>query len=629
MSCIIDNFIKKSGHYNYAYVVMIIGNNKYANPAIIFSYSLRKLGCLSDLVALVDKHIDSQTIKLLKSYYNVIIQIDSIDINHFDLAQRVILSKIHAFNLIEYNKIFLIDVDTIFFSNPDKFLIETDINDYNSIYMVDLDNYGFILFHPSKNTYLKCKKIISKYKKKISESEKPFEYVLKKIYNPSNTKKINFKISYDSYSNVDCIQYRKDKPFLMKSAYTIEKRQKLEHFKVWFSFLTNIINKYPEIKEYKCIEESIEISKYFLASMSRFILDFVKSNHNSKLKNIINLYGPNNYSNYNYYHLDINREYTNKFIKYNIDTFDLKYFLKYIDSIHTTKYKLFTEYYKYESTKELIKKLKNNNKELLYTFLNFFIKIYLNVIVVMEINCDKKINNGKIPDLENNLVYSEQFEFDLNTIKNIIFNLFQNFTYNQRIKYINKNIKKNNYYVRISIYELIAPINNYDLNSNLNLFIFNEQSSKIRLSSMFFNKNTIEKINSVDYLNIFNNYKKEIEQLNLNQLKNLIDFQSIKKFIYGTYSGNEINNLCLSININNEDAKINKDRIKFRFTLIDNNKHMKNKINSINSNKIFYLQIIFTHSLQNKQDLYMGKYNIIDMNDPNKYFEIEGIKIFI
>ena len=246
MTYIIDKYIKKNGKYNFAYVVMIINDNIYANPGIIFAESLKKVGCLGDIVALVDNKINEDTLSLIKNFFNKIIEIDTIEINHNNPIQNIILTKINALKMIEYEKIFLIDVDTIIFTNPDKFFLQSNINKKTqSIYMPDIKNYGFILIIPSIDIYDKCLKIIFKYKEQLKKTEKPFEFLLNLIYGPINIKKLDFKISYDSYSNSDCIQYRKDKPFLMASDLSIEQRQHLDHFKVWFSYLTNIINKYP------------------------------------------------------------------------------------------------------------------------------------------------------------------------------------------------------------------------------------------------------------------------------------------------------------------------------------------------------------------------------------------------
>jgi len=612
----ITNFIEKSGKYKYAYVSIIINNDIYANPGIIFVESLKKIGCMCDIIALIDNQITEQTIILLKNFFNKIIKIDLIKINHINPVQKVILTKINVFKMIEYEKIFLIDVDTIIFTNIDKYFLQSEMTKgTETIYMPDLNNYGFILISPSINIYNKCLKLISEYKNKPPKDfTKPFDYLMNNLYNSKNIKKLDITISYDIYSNVDCIQYRKDKPFLMDSEFTIEERQRLNHFKVWFSYLTNIINKYPEIKKYSCINESLMISKYFLSSLSRFTIEFVKSNKNKKLQNVINIYGTNKYSNIDYYHLDLTKEYTNKFIKYDVDTFDIKSFLEYIDD----KKKIFVDYYNFTSVKKLILELEEKNQNLLYIFLNNYIKMFSPVFITMEIYSEEKLIKTKVPtDLKNNLIYKKRYNFKNILLKNIIFNLYQNLTYEQRIKYIEKNLNKSEYFIVLSIYETISPIIDYDYNSNLELFIFYEQSSKIRLSSIFFNQNTLNLYNLSSYdlgIKIFNSNKKKnnMELINIIQM---IYLQTLKKFIFSVYTGDEIINLGIYL----EDYN--------KIIIIDNNKHLISKIKQINTNKIFFTTILFSNQSQYKNLLKEKNINPNIIYDINKYWEFEGIKI--
>lgn len=616
MSYIIDKFIKNTGQFNYAYVVLIIDNDIYANPGIIFAESLKKLGCLSDMVALIDDKISLETIGLLKNFFNKIIQINTIKINNKSPIQNVVLSKINVYKLIEYDKIFLIDVDTVFFTNPDKLFLQTNDIDEKTLYMADLTNYGFILIQPSINVYTKCIQIISEYKNQLKKESKPFEFVLNKIYSKSNIKKLDYSIAYDSYSSIDCIQYRRDKPFLMSSNLSIEERQRLDHFKIWFSYFTNILNKYPEIKQYKCVNETIQISKYFLSSLSRFIIDLVKTNKkkNHMLTNITNIYQSNNYNNLDYYHLDITKEYTTRYVKYDIDIYDIMSFLEYINNDLLEKY---IKHIKYTTVKELIKKLENNNKNLLYYVMNNYVKMNPNVFATMELYSSSivKPKSQPVPDLKNNLIYSQEYKLSSIVIKNIIFNLYQNFTYNQRISEIIKKITSPEYIIILSIYETIGPIIDYDTNSDLDLFVFYEQGTKIRLSSIFFNPNTINQYNlQSNIFNIFGSNNKMIN-LNKNQLINMVYLQTLKKYIYSVYSGDEINNLGLIID--------DYDKI----TLVDNNKHLISRIKSINSNKIFFIKIIFANSSQYKKILLDSNIDVKKIYNTIKYWEFDGIKI--
>ena len=120
----------------------------------------------------------------------------------------------------------------------------------------------------------------------------------------------------------------------------------------------------------------------------------------------------------------------------------------------------------------------------------------------------------------------------------------------------------------------------------------------------------IEQISS-----IFGNEPK-LKYLPLKNIIQLIYLQTLKKFIFSVYSGDQIDNLCLYW----EDYN--------KITLIDNNKHLIGDIKNINMNKIFFITIIFSSMSQYKNILNKMKINPYDIYDLDKYWEFEGIKIF-
>ena len=244
-----------------------------------------------------------------------------------------------------------------------------------------------------------------------------------------------------------------------------------------------------------------------------------------------------------------------------------------------------------------------------------------NIFATMELYSSLDTKPQSISDLKNNLIYRQEYKFANTLVKNIIFNLYQNFTYNERIQEINSKITSPEYIVIISIYEMFGSIIDFDYNSDsdLNLFVFYDQGTKIRLSSIFFNSNTINQYNQQSSItNIFGrDNDNKMANLNKNQLISMIYLQTLKKYIYSVYSGDEINNLALIIK--NYDA----------ITLIDNNKHMVSKIKSINSNKIFFITIIFACSSQYKNILKNSNIDIEKIYNPIYYWEFDGIKILL
>ncbi len=611
MSNILNEIINLDGTCDYAYVVIVMDKNIYINPAIVFADSIRKIGCICDLVVMIDEKISEESINILKKFYNKIIKIKSssiiTELKIKDEKQKSILNKIEAFKLEHYKKIFLIDVDTILFTNLDNyFLIKQNFK--NTIYSVNLNNLGFILFEPSEKIYILIIDFIKKNISKIETKPNTFLYIIKNIL---NIKKLNIEISFDKYENCDGIQYRKDKPFLMKSDLTIEERVRLNHFKVWFCYFNNILNKYNELKKYKIIQESVDISKYFLAGLSRFIINFVKFNKNKKENNIINIYSNNKYTNLEYYHLDITREYCSEGINFNLNIYDINFFLKYLTEITQPKTTIFKNFVN-TKPKDIISKLDDKTRNI---FLNNYIKIYPNVFIIIQIDEIGHHSDLNLPELKNNILYDKKLIIEKKTLINILFNLYQYFTYEQRIKLF-EHYNSKNYETTIYVFETITHLEITDTNFNSNLFIVNNFDTKIRASSIFFNPNSIDKYSDCKILN-FINFKLNKIIITKENLLNIIFFQTLKKWVFNIYSGEQIMNLLFIKKKDND------------YLLIDNNKHDINTIKKININKVFFINIIFAQSLKYKEILIEMKINLTTIYDINKYWEIEGLKFHL
>ena len=653
--CILNNVINEDGTYNYAYATFVIQNDVYASASIVFAESVRKIGCMGKLIVIIDKNISAETIDVLKTYYDEIIKIDNIiRIENENLAQQVILTKLCAFNLIKYKRILLADVDTILFNSPDDILINIlqnenmkknmkenmEEDDCLISYNNDIPNYGFMIITPSNDLYKNSLKLIEKYNKKLIKEKKPFDFVIKKLYGSKHIKKMNFNLSQDKYKDVDGIQYRTDKPFLMKSELTIEERMRLEHFKIWFSYLIKIINKYEWIKKCKFIQEPLDVSKYFLASVSRFIIDFVKLNKDKKIFSINNIYGIANMTaqylpkSLDFYHLDLTKEYqlstTNVNIeqKYNSETIDAKdFFENYKKNIFGPKIN-FTNILTKEDMIGIIKYANKDesNHAILNIILNNYVKTHSNVFIVLKIKSDlaKDYESDTTPlDLKNDLIYNCKFKFNGLVLKNIIFNIFQNHhTYTQRLLYLSSIKNDLIYNVNVEIYETIGQISMIDLYTNNNLFIFSTQNSKIKVCSIFFNSNTIKVFLDNNNLCVYNFDK---NTWNNNIIKrfniiNLIFFQTLKKFLYNTYSLEQLENLTLvkPLHINKSNEVI--------WTIIDNNNYGIKEIKKINESKVYFIQIIFAKLSQYKKILNMYPNYLSWIYNNEYYWELDGIK---
>ena len=649
----VDNMIDDKGNYNYAYITMLVKNDIYGTASIVLAESLRKIGCLGDLVIMVDDTISLDILEMVKKFYNRIIKIKLIEIKHKDSTQQIILSKIYSLGLTQYEKIFLIDIDTIFFTNIDKYFINNSYSENNCknkdnnncpsiCYFENKPNYSFILVKPSGELLSKSIKIIKKYKKKLSNVTKPFEFVLNKLFD--NFIKLDINMGLDNNIGVDIIQYVGEKPFLMSSSLTIEERIGLDHFKIWFSYFIDILNKYPELKKIKTIQETIDVSKYFLAPMSRFIIQLVKSRKNKKLEQITHIYGKHKYTNLDYYHLDISRDYSSEYINWISNINGIGVFLQYLTS--QTK-KDFLKYEKYKSSKKIIDYFKNSKNKyliLLDIFLNYYVKIFPNVFVVIKINIDTEIKikpeEIKIIDeefeLKNNLVYSGKICLDGNILSNVVFNIFQNYTYSQKIELIKKISTSKEYTIDYYIYETLGQIDYFDLISyQTDLFVLFDKGSKIRFGSIFFNPNTLDMFKkSHKFCNYISyNEKNSNKIIDKKSLVGLIYFQTLKKWICSNYSGNEIENIIVGEIIYPfiSPTKSDLDKQKIKLVLIDNITTDTEKIKKLNNNKIFFIKIIFLKTKKSENKNIIGDKKTIteSIANPEFHWELENIKFLI
>lgn len=636
----INLIIDDEGKYNYAYVVMLINKDVYATASIVIAESLRKNGCLGDLIIMIDKKILPETVNMIKKFYNKIILIETIEILNDDPIQNIILSKINAFKLDNYKKIFLIDVDTIVFTNIDNYLVNYTTP---SIGLSDgKKNYGFLLIEPSEKLFSKALNLVKKHSSELKKIKKPFEFILNNLF--SDIKELPLEISSKNYSNIDIIQYQGDKPFLMTSSLTIEERMRLDHFKIWFSYFISILNKYPELKKISSIQETIDVSKYFLAPMSRFVIQIFKSNKTKKLKQVSHIYGQNKYNNLDYYHLDISKDYSGEYINYtsNINNFDV--FLQFLTSNSKIDFIKFNKVNKFNNPKNLVNFFINKENEeteeknkikyklLKMIFLNYYVKIFPNVFVIFEIlNNDDKvkkkniISNLNIDELKNNLLYNNYIKITGQYLSNILFCILQNYTYTQRIEMLKKIKPESEYLLNYYIYETVGQINMFDMiDIESNLFVLFDKSSKMRFGSVFFNPNTITMFENYHKFCNYINYINKTKIISKQSLINLIYFQTLKKWIYNVYSGDQIQNIIIG------EKKINKlNSYIGDLILIDNVTNNISKIKKINNNKILFVEIIFIKASQYKNIL-PDKEKIIDsISNPNNHWELEGIKFLI
>ncbi len=591
----IDSMIDTNGNKLYAYVMMLILNETYVSPALILAESLKNSGCLADLVILIDEHISVKVEDMLKTFYDKVIRLDKSDLiksNSPDPVQKYIGTKLFALKL-NYTKVAIIDVDCIIFENSNN-IFDYDVPACIYSNSSNKFNTGLILLQPNLNDF---KNLVKEFESVPDVNPKPLLYSIEKYY-----KKL-YKIDeayLKSNSAVDAygIQYNVEKPFIIKNKISLEERATWEHFKLWYLYFRNMITKYPYLKEYDCLKEPLTISKYFLNELGRFTLKNRHINKKRLKEQVQELYGITD-ENPGFYHFNISKEYDSDDITYLLNDFTISGFVQYLKN----KTNLLDKYFivDVKTIQQVIKLIEP--QYILDYILTEYIRTMSNVFAILFVRDEKEDEFELSKEQMQNIIYKKSFIMVGIVLKNILFNLNQNMLYDERVKILSMYSDYSTYEINLLVYQTESHMN--FLVQKKKIFIFNDANSKIRLSSIFFNSNTLSRYNSQKIKLI------KDDKIDRKSLNKLLNFQTIKKWVYNNYSGEQINNLIV---------------IKYKpFTILDNNKYSTQSVKKIKERKIKIIKIIIIDKDSSNNQKY--KKTVVDMYNPKKYWELEGIKI--
>ncbi|AQN68077.1 putative glycosyltransferase [Saudi moumouvirus] len=161
----------------YAYVTVMYGNNIYLTGALVLGYTLYKTKTEYDRIILVTPDVSDLYKSYLSDMYTKIIDIDYVQVNsNIFLEQetrfRDVFTKLACLNLVQYQKIILLDLDMIVAKNIDhlfklnppaaclkkyhisygKKIPSKMICDGNKL--VGSINAGLMLLHPDKKEWI-------------------------------------------------------------------------------------------------------------------------------------------------------------------------------------------------------------------------------------------------------------------------------------------------------------------------------------------------------------------------------------------------------------------------------------------------------------------------------------------
>lgn len=108
----------------YAYVFLLYGDSEYFLGTILAGYTLRKTKPKHDVVLMVTDDVPENQIIILKKYFNKIITVDYIDTHPDNFVKddtrfTKVFTKLNLFNLTEYDKVLMLDVDIFMVNNVD------------------------------------------------------------------------------------------------------------------------------------------------------------------------------------------------------------------------------------------------------------------------------------------------------------------------------------------------------------------------------------------------------------------------------------------------------------------------------------------------------------------------------
>jgi|SaaInlStandDraft_4_1057021.scaffolds.fasta_scaffold02790_6 hypothetical protein len=330
------DMIRADGSKRYAYVTLIMFNENYISAAICLAESIIKSKSKADKICLVTPDISEGGKSLLGDYFDRLISVDYVDIPNwrvkFDPKKKYlnyVFTKFNCFNLVEYDKIILIDADALILKHPDHvfslnapagvyFKKKTEfISIENDKYVLPKDGKigwydkycnccahgkvipkevtdillskpktsgiggGLMLLKPNKDTFQDILDDLKKGKRsKLPRDIFPWpEQQYLTLYYSGKWTSINpvfFGLQgYPHHSILFGLQFAGDKPFYLNGHYDINYRITYIDYQLWFQHYNQLLKENPQFDNYRFLFESNINNKIFthgLDSMKKISL---------------------------------------------------------------------------------------------------------------------------------------------------------------------------------------------------------------------------------------------------------------------------------------------------------------------------------------------------------------------
>lgn len=313
----------ENGNKLYAYVTLVMMGDRYVSGAIVLAYSIRKLGTNADLVILITHDVSENARMVLKQFYDHIIPVDYIETPNWRVKHQphrkylsYVFTKFHLFNLTQYKKVLFYDADALVLKYPNHlFSLNAPAGHFNTekSELISYDNncnyvlkqmkwydifckcckHGNVIpkhftdevAHNFKKTGVAAGLLLLEPKKGILEDiledlkGKYGDLVRNKFIWPEQ-QYLTLKYSgqwhsinpvffglqgYPHWSSLYGLQYAGDKPFIFDSKIDMNIRKTYDDFIIWHKFYAELVEKYPDFKNHKCLQEANHVHSYFVA----------------------------------------------------------------------------------------------------------------------------------------------------------------------------------------------------------------------------------------------------------------------------------------------------------------------------------------------------------------------------
>ncbi|XP_052739455.1 uncharacterized protein LOC112050198 isoform X2 [Bicyclus anynana] len=140
--------------------VTLATNDSYGLGALVVAHSLRRSGSVYPAVVLITPSVTEAMRERLRAVFAEVVVVDVLDSKdaaHLALLQRpelgITFTKIHCWNLTQYEKCVFLDADTLIIQNCDELFEREELSAAPDVGWPDCFNSGVFVFSPSVDTF--------------------------------------------------------------------------------------------------------------------------------------------------------------------------------------------------------------------------------------------------------------------------------------------------------------------------------------------------------------------------------------------------------------------------------------------------------------------------------------------